>query len=237
MQKRDCKIPETDIEIRKMGMREPAKPSRPSAAMRHKPALEATSLADALFSMTQRRVLALLFGQPERSFFTTEIIGLVGAGSGAVRREIRRLVESALVMVARIGNQKHCQANLSSPIYEELRGIVVKTLGSAEVLRGALVPLGDKVRLALVYGSIAKRKDTAYSDIDLLIVPDIPALELVYEPLALAEQQLGRRVSPTLYAGAEFHHRRESGHPFLTKVLAGDTVLLVGDDDELLAAR
>ncbi|MHB1607680.1 MAG: nucleotidyltransferase domain-containing protein [Acidiferrobacter thiooxydans] len=204
--------------------------------MRYKSVLRATSLADALFSMTQQRVLALLFGQPERSFFTTEIIGLVGAGSGAVQREIRRLVESGLVTVTRIGNQKHCQANRTSPIFEELRGIVVKVLGPAEILRGALVPLGDKVRLALVYGSIAKRNDTAHSDVDLLIVSDVLTLEQVYEVLVPAEQQLGRRVSPTLYTAAEFRRRRENGRPFLRKVLAGDTILLVGDDDDLLVS-
>ncbi len=219
-----------------MGMRKPAKSPRPDAPARRRPIPRGTSLADALFSTTQQRVLALLFGQPERSFFTTEIIGLVGAGSGAVQREIRRLTESGLVMVTRIGNQKHCQANPATPIFAELRGIVAKTLGPAEVLRGTLVPLGDEVRLALVYGSVAKRSDTAHSDIDLLIVSDVLTLERVYEVLAPAEQQLGRRVSPTLYTVAECRNRRAHGNPFLRKVLEGDTILLVGDDDDLLAA-
>lgn len=92
---------------------------------------ERMSLADALFSTTRQRVLALLFGQPGRSFFTNELICLVGAGSGAVQREVRRLAESGLVTVTRIGSQKHYQANPAAPIFEELRGIVTKTLGSA----------------------------------------------------------------------------------------------------------
>ncbi|MBI5450907.1 MAG: transcriptional regulator [Gammaproteobacteria bacterium] len=194
------------------------------------------TLADALFSATQQRVLALLFGQPERSFFTTELIGLVGAGSGVVQREVRRLVESGLVTVTRIGNQKHYQANPAAPIYGELCGIVVKTLGPVEVIRAALLPLGDQVHLALVYGSVAKHSDTAHSDIDVLIVSDMLTLEQIYKALDPAEQRLGRRISPTLYTKVEFDRRRARGNSFLAKVLAGDTILLTGRGDDLLTA-
>ncbi len=218
-----------------MGIKKTAKPHKPGAAAKRAPALARTGIADALFTATQQRVLALLFGQPERSFFTNELIGLVGAGSGAVQREVRRLGECGLVTVTRIGSQKHYQANPAAPIFDELRGIVTKTLGPAEVLRAALVPLGDAVRLGLVYGSVAKRSDAAHSDIDLLIVSDVLTLEQVYAALTPVEQQLGRRVSPALYAVAEFRRRRSSGNPFLTKVLAGETIQLTDDHDDLLA--
>lgn len=114
-----------------MGINKTTKPIKPRSAARRAPVPARTSLADALFSATQQRVLALLFGQSERSFFTNELIGLVGAGSGSVQREVRRLVESGLVTVTRIGNQKHYQANPAAPIFDELRGIVTKTLGPA----------------------------------------------------------------------------------------------------------
>ncbi len=120
-----------------MGMKNTAKPLNPTAAAQRAPAPARTGIADALFSATQQRVLALLFGQPERSFFTNELIGLIGAGSGAVQREVRRLAESGLVTVTRIGSQKHYQANPVAPIFEELRSIVNKTLGPEEVLRAA----------------------------------------------------------------------------------------------------
>lgn len=218
-----------------MGMKKIAKPLKSGAAAMPAPPAR-TGIADALFSATQQRVLALLFGQPGRSFFTNELIGLVGAGSGAVQREVRRLVESGLVTVTRLGSQKHYQANPAAPIFEELRGIVTKTLGPAEVLRAALMPLGDTVRLALVYGSVAKGSDTARSDIDLLLVSDGLTLEQVYEALAPVEPQLGRRVSPTLYTLAEFRRRRSGSNPFLAKVLAGETIRLTEDRDDLLAA-
>ena len=92
----------------------------------------ASSLADALFSGTQQRVLGLLFGQPERSFYATELINLAGSGSGSVQRELASLLQSGLVTVKQVGNQKHYQANPASPIYAELCGLVRKTVGLAE---------------------------------------------------------------------------------------------------------
>lgn len=219
-----------------MGMTHTDKSFKPRPVTKRAAAPARVGIADALFSATQQRVLALLFGQPARSFFTNELIGLVGAGSGAVQREVKRLVESGLVTVTRLGSQKHYQANPAAPIFKELRGIVTKTLGPAEVLRAALVPLGDTVRLALVYGSVAKGSDTANSDIDLLIVSDNLTLEQVYAVLTPVEQQLGRHVSPTVYTVAEFRRRRAGGNPFLTKVLAGALVQLTDDPDGLLTA-
>lgn len=111
-----------------MGIKKTAKPVKPRSAPRRPSVPARTGPADALFSATQQRVLALLFGQHGRSFFTNELIGLVGAGSGAVQREVGRLVESGLVTVTRIGSQKHYQANPAAPIFDELRGIATKIL-------------------------------------------------------------------------------------------------------------
>ena len=127
------------------------------------------SVADALFSSTQQRVLGLLFGQPERSFFGAEVIGLLGMGSGGVQRELKKLADSGLVRVFRVGNQKHYQADPESPIYAELVGLIRKTVGLVAPLRAALEASLDAIDLALVYGSVAKGGATAASDIDLLL--------------------------------------------------------------------
>lgn len=186
------------------------------------------SLADALFSSTQQRVLGLLFGQPDRSFFATEIIDRLGAGSGAVQRELKKLADSGLVTVSRIGNRKHFQANPASPIFSELRALVRKTIGLLEPLWEALEPASGAIELALVYGSVAKGSETAASDIDLLLVSDTLTLEEVYRLLGSAEQSLGRPINPTLYTSEEFKRRLRDGNPFLKRVLAGETLLLKG---------
>jgi predicted nucleotidyltransferase len=196
-----------------------------------------TSLADALFTTTQQRVLSLLFGQPSRSFFASELIELTGSGSGAVQRELKRLASSGLVTTTRIGKQKHYQANPDSPVYEELHGLVVKTIAVAEPIRQALQPLSKRVRLALVYGSVAKGADTAASDIDLLVVADEVTLEQLYKELARVESALHRTVNPTLYTSKEFGERRAAGNAFLTRVLAGKHLVLIGSVDDSAAAR
>ncbi|MCY4593507.1 MAG: nucleotidyltransferase domain-containing protein [Bryobacterales bacterium] len=190
-----------------------------------------SALADALFTSTQQRVLALLFGQPDREFFVTEIIALAGSGRGAVQRELARLAGSGLAVVTRVGNRKHYRANQESPLFDEICSIVRKTVGLETSIRRALEPLVDKLVLALLFGSVARRTDTAVSDIDLLLVSDDLTLEAVYTALAPVEDQLGRRVSPTLYTSAEFQTRRAGEAGFLTRVLQGPHIVLVGSLD------
>ncbi len=167
-------------------------------------------MADALFSGTQQRVLVLLFGQPDRSFYASELIALAQGGSGAVQRELARLAQSELVTVQSSGNQKHYQANPASPIFDELCGIVRKTMGLAEPLREALVPLAERIKVAFVYGSVAKRQDAASSDIDLMVVSEDVTYADLYQALEAVSQQVGRTVNPTIYTSAELGNTTQS---------------------------
>ncbi len=207
-----------------------SRPARRKTAMER--VNQPTSLADALFTTTQQRVLSLLFGQPSRSFFASELIKLTGSGSGAVQRELQRLVSSGLVTVTRVGKQKHHQANPDSPVFEELRSLVIKTVAMAEPIRHALEPLAHRIALAFVYGSFAKGTDTAASEIDLLVVSDQVMLEDIYLALAPVETTLQRRFAPNLYTTREFAERKAAGNAFLTRILAGDHLILIGTEDE-----
>lgn len=189
-------------------------------------------VAGALFTATQQQVLGLLFGQPERSFYATELMKLAGVGRGAVQRELQSLANSGLVNVFRVGNQKHYQANPDSPIFHELCAIIRKTVGLAQPLNRALEPIASKIHLALVFGSVAKHTDTALSDIDLLVVADDLLLEDVFAALKRVETDLGRTINPTLYSLDEFRKRRRSGNPFLKNVLAGEHMVVIGDDGD-----
>lgn len=191
------------------------------------------SLADALFSTIQQRVLAYLFGQPERSFFATELIKLAGGGSGAVQRELARLADSGLVTVTRVGTQKHYQANPKSPIFAELCAIAQKTVGLAEPLRDALAPLAKRITAAFVFGSVAKRSDTAASDIDVLVLSDSVDYPDVFAALQSAEAKLGRTVNPTVFTPASWRKKRKEGNAFVVKVAAQPKVFLVGSEEDL----
>ena len=193
--------------------------------------------ADALFSGTQQKVLALLFGQPDRSFFASEIISLAGQGSGAVQRELARLEGSGLVTTTRVGNQKHYQANREAPIFAELTAIVAKTFGIADLVRTSLEPLRTRIELALIYGSTAKGTDVSSSDIDLLVVTDELALEQIYAALEPVERRLQRRVNPTVYKTAEFRRRLKTGQGFLKRVTDGKYISLIGSMDAAKTAR
>lgn len=190
-------------------------------------------LADALFSTTQQRVLGLLFGQPERSYYATELIRLAGGGSGAIQREIARFEESGLITVRRVGARKHYQANPQSPLYEELVGIARKTVGLAGPLREALAPLSKRIAAAFVYGSVAKRQDTARSDIDLMVLSDKLAYADVFKALEPLGARLGRPVNPTVLTRQELAKRLKSGNAFIKRVLEQPKVWVIGAEHDL----
>jgi predicted nucleotidyltransferase len=190
-------------------------------------------MADALFGQVRQRVLALLFGHPERSFYANEIIGWVDAGSGAVQRELIRMAAAGLVTVSQVGRQKHYQANEAAPIFPELRGIVLKTSGLRDVLRASLSPLESDVQAAFVFGSIAKGLDTAESDVDLMVVSDRLTYAELFSALETGSAQLARPLNPTIYTSAEFTRRIGERNPFLTKVLEQPRIWIIGGDDDL----
>jgi predicted nucleotidyltransferase len=195
--------------------------------------INSQNLSDTLFTKVQQRVLSVIFGQPDRVFFGNEIIRLAGVGVGAVTRELNKLVSSGLIDVTRTGNQKHYQANPSSPIFSELRSIVLKTFGVADVLRQALLPFSDRIRVAFIYGSVAKGKDTAKSDIDLMVVSDNLGFSDIFAVLTEAEKQLGRQVSPTIYTGDEFSKKLRNGSDFINRVTYQPKIFIVGTENDI----
>jgi predicted nucleotidyltransferase len=194
------------------------------------------SLADALFTRTQQRVLGVLFGQPDRSFYASELIRMAGTGSGAAQRELARLENSGLLVSRRVGHQKHYQANTASPLFAELRGIVLKTVALAEPLRTALKGFSSSIRAAFVYGSVAKATDRATSDIDLMIISDSLTYGEVFGVLERVTKTLGRPVNPTVYTAAEFSKRSRQESAFVTRVLEQPKVWIIGGEDDLPVA-
>lgn len=191
----------------------------------------ATSLGDALFGGTQQRVLGLLFGNPGRSYYARELIRLAAGGAGAVQRELERLSQSGLVTVWRVGNQKHYQANQSSPVFDDLCAIARKTFALADPLREALEPLASRIEAAFVYGSVARREDTAASDIDLMVIADKLSYGEMLAALEPLGKVIGRRVNPTAMSRREWMKRLKSRSAFATRVMAQPKIWLIGGED------
>ena len=195
--------------------------------------MDAVSISNALFSKVQQRVLALIFGHPERSFYTSEIVRSVHSGTGAVERELSRLRRSGLVSVEHIGNQKHYRANRQSPVFEELTGLVLKTVASTEPLRKSLEPFADNIRAAFVYGSVAKGTDTTQSDIDLMVIGDELDLAELYTALQNVEAVLRRKVSPIFLSPKDWRRKASQKGSFVGQLITQPKLFIFGSENDL----
>jgi predicted nucleotidyltransferase len=198
--------------------------------------VECTGLAQALFSRVQLRLLGLLFGQPDRTFHASELIRLARSGSGAVQRELKSLSEVGILSVTISGNRKFYCANRESPIFEELRGLIVKTVGLVEPLRQALHRHAPEIEAAFVYGSVAKGEDTAGSDIDLMIIGTDLDYGQLYAALQKAEKALLRPVNPNLLSRSEWNKKLKNQSAFIRKVLEQPKLFVFGSENELAGA-
>ena len=138
-----------------------------------------------------------------------------------------------MVTVEQRGNQKHYQANRKSPVFQELQALVLKTTGFAGVLRTALSNLAPRIRIAFVYGSLAKQSERARSDVDLFIVSDDLEYADLYEAIGGAEQLIGRTINPQIFSTDQFVMRRQNEQAFVSRVMAQPKIWLIGKDDEL----
>jgi predicted nucleotidyltransferase len=193
----------------------------------------AMSLSNALFSKVQQRVLALIFTHPERSFYASEIVRNVRSGVGAVARELSKLERSGLVSVERIGNQKHYRANPDAPIFEELRGLVEKTVGLAEPIRRSLEPYADAITAAFIYGSVAEQADTADSDIDLMVIGDDLNLSDLYAAAQRAENKLRRKVNPLFLSPKDWQRKASDRGSVLNKISSSPKIFVIGSEKDL----
>ena len=191
------------------------------------------TLADALFPKVRQRVLGVLFGMPDKSFYANEVIALAKSGTGAVQRELADLSQVGLITITKIGNQKHFQANTQSPVYAELRGLVLKTMGLADVLRNALATVAERIDIAFVYGSMANQHDTSQSDVDLLLVSATLSYGDVFTALEGASQKLKRNINPTLFTPNEFAQRLDQDQAFITRVMQQPKIWLIGQLEQM----
>jgi len=190
------------------------------------------NLSQTLFGKTRRAVLSLLYSQVDDSFYLRQIVRAAGVGLGAVQRELKQLSDAGIIQRIVRGHQVYYQANPRCPVFAELKSLVVKTVGVGAALQAALAPLGDRVNVAFIYGSIARSGEHRDSDVDVLVVGKATFSEIV-SSLSEAQKTIGREINPTVYPPAEFRSKVAAGHHFLTTVLKGPMLFLIGDVREL----
>lgn len=198
--------------------------------------MSVTSIAEALFTKTQQRVLGLLYGKPDKRFYTNEIVRMAAMGRGTVTRELEKLTSSGILISTKEGNQQYYQANSDNPIFDELMAIATKTFGVADVVRKALKPVNDKILCAFIYGSVAKGEAKAKSDIDLLVISDKLAYADLMECLVDAEKTLSRPINPSVYELEQFKQKWQEDNAFISKVMDQPKIWLKGSENDISAS-
>jgi predicted nucleotidyltransferase len=192
---------------------------------------KSAQLGDLLFGQTRGRILRLLFGHPDQSFFVREIARDTGISVGSVQRELETLSQVGLIVRSTSGHQVYHQANRNHPVFLEIHALVAKTVGVFQLLSSALAPLAKRISQAFVYGSVAGRSENAESDVDLMIVGEV-TLDETLAQLASVEPLIGRTINPTIYSPKEFKTKLQSGNHFLRSVMRSERVFLIGEEDE-----
>lgn len=190
------------------------------------------SPADILFGSYRRRVLGLLLLHPEQSYHVREIARVTDTTAGTLHKELSKLAEAGILSKERRGNQLVYQANRACPIFEELASIVRKTSGLAEVIARALEPLAPKVKVAFVFGSMARATESAHSDVDVMLIGDAgfgEVLQLLYP----VQAELGREINPKVFTVDEWTSKAAAGDVFVRDVLSKPKLFLIGGSDEL----
>lgn len=192
----------------------------------------ADAISNVLFGKTRGAVLALLFSHPGEQFYLRQIARETGCSPGALQRELKLLLVAGLVIRKRQGHQTYYQVNTESPVFEELRGLVAKTVGLNSVLRSSLEHLSDRIKFAMIFGSFARGAESSSSDVDVLIVGDVLFSEIV-EVFQETQRELRREINPVVYSESEFLDRLERDHYFVSRVLDAPLTFLIGNRDEL----
>jgi predicted nucleotidyltransferase len=189
-------------------------------------------LLDALLPKTRQGILAAMFMQPDKTWYASELARRMGVPSSSLQRELADLTQVGLLKHSRQGRMAYYQANTASPVFADLRGLLLKTAGLVDVLADALKPLKGRIEFAFVYGSIANNEDISESDIDLMVIGRIEPADLAL-PLRHARTLLNRDINPTVYTPAEFDRKRNAKDHFLREVLSKPRLLVLGREDDL----
>lgn len=185
-------------------------------------------LESIITSRATRRILGLLFSNPKDRFYIRQLERLTGLQVNAVRRELQKLESSGFLFSKEEGNVKYFWVNTKNPIYEEIKSIMYKTQIMGDHLKGLFRKI-PAIKVAFIYGSVAKGEENALSDIDVLVIGTIGAKEL-HSKISKIEDETNRTINYTLMSEAEYKTKKTD---FLKRVLMGKKIFLIGEENDI----
>lgn len=188
-------------------------------------------LADFLFGPLRTRVLSALLLHPETSWHVRELARRLDTLPGSLNRELVKLADAGILSRQQIGNQVHYRADRNCPIFDELAALLRKTSGLAAVLAEALHPLGERIRSALIFGSVASGQEHTHSDVDVLVLGDAEFAD-VLEALHPLEAQILREINPVVYRPEDFRAKLAANNTWAREVVARPKLFLIGGADD-----
>jgi predicted nucleotidyltransferase len=189
-------------------------------------------LGTTLFGKTRRAVLALLYSHPDESFYLRQLARMTDVGMGALQRELKQLAEAGIIVRNEIGRQAFFKANPDCPVFPELRGLIIKTFGVADVLRQALTQLSDKIQVAFIFGSLVSGEFNQSSDVDVMVIGDISFAEVV-SALSPVQEVLSREINPSVYPPGEVKAGLFEKQHFISTVIDSPKIFIIGSKNEL----
>jgi predicted nucleotidyltransferase len=190
---------------------------------------------DVLFPAVRQEVLAVTLLHPERWWYLSDLAAQLKRTPSSLQRELARLAEAGIFETRQEANRTYYRPNAECPLLPELTGLIAKTVGVADVLRRALLPLAKQIDWAFIYGSLARGEEIAESDIDLFVIGEAKLAEMA-RPLKAVEKRLGRPVNPSIFPRREFAAKLRAGQHFVRGIVQSEKLYLMGDPHEFAKA-
>lgn len=189
-------------------------------------------LAEILSSKIRAEIFRILFGVvPDASLHMREIERRTGFAIGTVQTELKKLQRLDIISRIKDGNRVYYRANIAHPLYTEIRTIVLKTSGLADVIKEALCN-EINIQTAFVFGSFARHEEKAGSDVDLMVIGDI-GLRKLTGLLTDTSGKIGREINPHIFSKKEFVKRKKESDHFLNQILESPKIFIIGKEHDL----
>lgn len=170
--------------------------------------------------------------KPDKWWYLSDLAKNIKTSPSSLQRDLLKLTDSDVLTKRQEGNRTYYQANTDCPIFNELQGILIKTVGIGDKLSSALQPLLHQIHNAFIYGSIARKEEMSSSDVDVMIIGDVQLSDIITQ-LKPVESIIDREINPTVYQINKFQKGLREQSSFLMEVMEGEKIFVIGNEKKL----